>query len=298
MRRKTYYMQHEDELLHFLWLRTEITGVMVDIFVDDGGKYKIDKHPLIAFVRNGYGREVGEFIAVAVEGKQEILSVEMDLKVTDKDFMAAKLFIRENQKLLKDFADSKVEHLDFFNQIVAFDDELWTDESGGVYSADRKQLLRVPNVKRFRISEGCEETDEGAFEGCKVLGSLYVPESYCVQAAEDTFNNMPFTVGNFCQWDRPYVEEVYDVNDYWYDEEQTVTDELGVMYANEGRRLIRSTRSELIGKEYVVPDGVLTICDGAFGFCGDYLELSVPRSIKVIGDYIFGEAGGKIVVRD
>lgn len=30
----------------------------------------------------------------------------------------------------------------------------------------------------------------------------------------------------------------------------------------------------------------------------DYLELFVPRSIKVIGDYIFGQEGGKIVIRD
>ncbi len=28
------------------------------------------------------------------------------------------------------------------------------------------------------------------------------------------------------------------------------------------------------------------------------MELSVPRSIKVIGDYIFGKEGGKIVIRD
>ena len=52
------------------------------------------------------------------------------------------------------------------------------------------------------------------------------------------------------------------------------------------------------GLEHVVPDGVLTICDGAFGFCEDYVVLSVPRSIKVIGDYIFGQGGGKIVIRD
>ena len=43
---------------------------------------------------------------------------------------------------------------------------------------------------------------------------------------------------------------------------------------------------------------MLTICDGAFLGANDYMELSVPRSIKVIGDYIFGKEGGKIVIRD
>ena len=50
--------------------------------------------------------------------------------------------------------------------------------------------------------------------------------------------------------------------------------------------------------EYVVPNGVETICSHAFSIHTDYLVLSVPRSIKVIGDSIFGEEGGKIVIRD
>jgi hypothetical protein len=38
--------------------------------------------------------------------------------------------------------------------------EVWIDGQGGVYSTDRKRLLKVPDVKRYRIEEGCEETDE------------------------------------------------------------------------------------------------------------------------------------------
>lgn len=175
--------------------------------------------------------------------------------------------------------------------------EVWIDELGGVYSADRKRLLKVPDVKRYQIEEGCEETDEHAFDDCKVLESLYVPESFGDQAAEDMFNNMPISVGNFCHWDRPYVDEVYDVNDYWYDENKTEKDEYGVVYANEGRRLISATSPGKIGKDFFVPDGVLTICDGAFSRC-DYVVLSLPRSIKSIGDYIFGQEGGRIEIRD
>jgi hypothetical protein len=174
----------------------------------------------------------------------------------------------------------------------------WADGFGGVYTADKKRLLRVPDVKRYRIAEGCEETDEHAFDDCKELECLCVPESFTEQAAEDTFNSMPSTVDNFCRWDRPYVEEVYDVNDYWCDEELTEKDEFGVIYANEGRRLIMATQPELIGKDYVIPDGVVTICDGAFAVCNGYTVLSAPRSIKAIGDYIFGDEGGKIVIRD
>ena len=176
--------------------------------------------------------------------------------------------------------------------------DVWADENGGIYTADKKRLLRVPDVKRYRILEGCEEADEHAFDDCKVLECLYMPVSYSEEEVDRTLNMMPESIDNVCAWDRPYVEEVYDVNDYWVDEDKTATDEFGVVYANEGRRLLMATRPEMIVKDYVVPDGVLTICDGAFGFCEDDVVLSVPRSIKVLGDYIFGQGGGKIVIRD
>ena len=172
-----------------------------------------------------------------------------------------------------------------------------TDIQGGIYSDDKKRLLKAPDAKRFRIAEGCEETDKHAFDECKILESLYIPLSYSEEEIDRTLDILPESVNNVCVWDRPYVEEVYDVNEYWYDEDKTEIDMLGVVYANDGRRLLMATRPELIGKEYVVPDGVMTICDGAFGFCRDYLVLSVPWSIEVIGDYIFGKESGRIVIR-
>ena len=175
--------------------------------------------------------------------------------------------------------------------------EKWIDEFGGVYTADKKKMLRAPNVKRYKIAEGCEEVDKDAFEGCEIMEGLYLPQSFSEEAAKDAFCIMPISVDCLHHWTAPYVDDVFDTNEFWYDEEQTAIDEYGVKYANDGKRLISATKPELIGEEYYVPDGVLTICDGAFGLCGGLL-LSVPRSIKVIGDYVFGEQSGKIVIRD
>ena len=172
-----------------------------------------------------------------------------------------------------------------------------TDKYGGVYSTDHKRLLYCPNVKRYQIAEACEEADEQAFEGCTALESLYIPYTFSDEAFDRVMDFMPESVGNICHWDRPYVEEVYDVNEYWCDEEQTTTDEQGVVYANEGRRLIAATKPELIGTDYHVPDGVRTICSCAFLTC-DYVVLSLPRSIKSIGDCIFGAEGGRMEIRD
>lgn len=181
--------------------------------------------------------------------------------------------------------------------LVVDNKKMWTDSFGGIYTADKKRLLKVPNVKRYRIVEGCEETDEHAFDECKVLESLYMPVSYSEEEVDKTLSIIPESVDNVCAWGRTYVEEVFDVNEFWYDEDKVIMDAFGVMYANEGRRLIMVKEPDLIGKEYFVPDGVLTICNGAFGFCSDYLVLSLPRSIKIIGDYIFGQEGGRIEIR-
>lgn len=168
-----------------------------------------------------------------------------------------------------------------------------------MYSNDGKILLKCQNVPRYRIKEGCERVDEKAFMDCSLLKSLYVPYTFSDQAFDELMNSIPAEneLDYICHWDRPYVDEVYDVNEYWYDEDEAKTDEYGVIYANEGRRLIAATKPDKIGKDYYVPDGVLTICDGAFGLC-DYVVLSVPRSIKSIGDYIFGNEGGRIEIRD
>ena len=174
---------------------------------------------------------------------------------------------------------------------------LWTDVYGSVYTADRKKLIMCPNIQRYRIVEGCECVDEKAFEGCDLLEILYIPKSFSSDEVERILELAPDSVESFCVWDRPYVDEVLDVNEFWYDEDEAETDEYGVIYACGGKKLVAATSKGLIGKDYYVPDGVLTICDGAFGTC-DYVVLSVPRSIKSIGDYIFGYEGGRIEIRD
>ena len=104
------------------------------------------------------------------------------------------------------------------------------------------------------------------------------------------------TVGAISFWDQPYVPEELDPNESWSDDEVYIDDK-NVVYSMDRKRLLYA-RSGFTDNEYVVPDGTLTICDQAFLFHEDYLILSVPASIKVIGDDIFGKEGGKIVFRD
>ena len=173
--------------------------------------------------------------------------------------------------------------------------EGWVDEFGAVYSKDRKRLLVCADVKNYKILEGTEKVEILAFIGCNKLQCLYFPYTL----PEENFDAIlggTDTVGAICFWDRPYVPEELDPNESWVDDEVFI-DEHDVVYTKDRKRLLYA-RIGLKEAYYEVPDGTLTICDQAFLFHLGYLVLSLPASIKVIGDDIFGKDGGKIIIRD
>ena len=143
----------------------------------------------------------------------------------------------------------------------------FVDEFGAVYSKDGKRLLKCADVKNYKIREGTETVEK--------LGSD--------------------TVGTICFWDKPYVPEELDPNESWSDDEVFIDDK-DVVYTIDRKRLLYA-RKGFTDNEYIVPEGTLTICDQSFLCHEGYLILSVPASIKVIGDDIFGKDGGKIVFR-
>lgn len=173
--------------------------------------------------------------------------------------------------------------------------EGWVDEFGAVYSKDRKRLLVCADVKNYKILEGTEKVERLAFIGCNKLQCLYFPYTL----PEENFDAIlggTDTVGAISFWDRPYVPEELDPNESWVDDEVFI-DEHDVVYTKDKKRLLYA-RIGLKKAYYEVPDGTLTICDQAFLFHVGYLVLSLPASIKVIGDDIFGKDGGKIIIRD
>lgn len=73
-------------------------------------------------------------------------------------------------------------------------------------------------------------------------------------------------------------------------------DQYGVGYSEDGK-ILKFCRFTFKETRYEVPDGVEEIEDGAFVACRHFLELSIPRSVRFIGDFLFGN-GGIIIVRN
>lgn len=61
--RNNIVLSHPDELMEFLWIKPKISGINVDIFVDDSKSYQRNNRPLLLFARNGYDKSVDESLS-------------------------------------------------------------------------------------------------------------------------------------------------------------------------------------------------------------------------------------------
>ena len=91
--------------------------------------------------------------------------------------------------------------------------------------------------------------------------------------------------------DETPVEEEEDGED-----DMPIFDEHEVGYSKDGKMLL-CCRHTFNDTRYEVPDGVTKIDDFAFLSCHHFVELSIPRTVRIIGDCLFGK-GGQIEIRD
>ena len=188
------------------------------------------------------------------------------------------------------------------DEMVRDIDEGYTDEQGFVYSKNRKRLLRAaPKVIEYWIPEGVEKIERLAFNGCR-YETVHVP--YTCKLEDLPQEECPVwgserVQGNVIMWQRPYSEQDEETNSLCVGDDDRMEDEQGVVYTRNMKRLLYSTcKFEETGvAEYNVPNGVVTICSMAFSMCRQFVVVSVPRSVRMIGDSVFGPGGGKIIIR-
>lgn len=100
-------------------------------------------------------------------------------------------------------------------------------------------------------------------------------------------------------WEKRYDDAEVITNMQVFEENDRVVDEYHVVYTKDGKHLLNSldTFSET---EYTVREGVTTICDDAFIWRANKeqrITLYIPSSVKVIGDNIFADGGGRVIIK-
>ena len=65
-----------------------------------------------------------------------------------------------------------------------------------------------------------------------------------------------------------------------------VIDEYGVKYSRDGKKILGTT-DDFNCTEYKIRDGVRVVCDGAFWNCESLRKITIPNSVKSVGDCAF-----------
>ena len=163
------------------------------------------------------------------------------------------------------------------------------DEYGVKYSRDGKKLLKASSLlrdKEYVVREGTEVICDGAFGYFKYLQSITIPNSVtsigdeafsdCDSLQSITIPNSVRNIGNNafrgCNICFFICNSTYFQND-------------DVCLFNKDKTAIVSRIKDCVN--YIIPNSVTNIGDGAFRWCGSLQSVTIPNSVTKIGDGAF-----------
>jgi uncharacterized repeat protein (TIGR02543 family) len=189
---------------------------------------------------------------------------------------------------------------------VAKGNAVYTSESGALYNNEKTELILCPAGKEsITIPESVttvRNTGRSAFYDNSSLKDIIVEGGNAKYTSEDgvLYNKektelvwcppgkdsveVPESVTTICQEQEFFSGKYFDVA---IAEKNTVyACEEGVYYNKEEKELIRCS----VEKEgsVIVPEGIITIKEGAFGNCGKIEKIGLPMSITDVEGRIFG----------
>lgn len=111
-----YQKEDEMELMEFLKIWPDDSGIPVELWVDDGGSYIRHDHPLWLYFRNGKTIK-DKFIPVSINDNPQIMVKNPKLNIDKTTFIKIITFIRRNKKNIIKLAKGQILNTDFLNNI-------------------------------------------------------------------------------------------------------------------------------------------------------------------------------------
>ncbi|WP_235911719.1 leucine-rich repeat protein [Sodaliphilus pleomorphus] len=137
------------------------------------------------------------------------------------------------------------------------------------------------------------EKDYRAIHDCQLLKDIFPSECpevntlvglFIIALTQSDLSNVSFRLLSLERPKEPEIEIIStevteeDKKDAW-------TDEFGVKYSKDGKKLLKSTNSYLTN--YTIRQGTRSICNGAFSWCTSLQSVTIPDSVTSIGNSAF-----------
>ena len=110
----SYSLQDIEELMEYLYIKPSLSGLNVDLYVDDGGSYIRNEHCLLVFISNGINNKQS-FIPISVERQPKILDKTIEIKLSMSELNKVFRFISKYRSLLSKLANDEINQITFIN---------------------------------------------------------------------------------------------------------------------------------------------------------------------------------------
>ena len=175
---------------------------------------------------------------------------------------------------------------------ISSENETYSSVDGVLFNKDKTKLILYPAGKRqanYSIPETVNEISDGAFYTANNLKSIEIPDSV-VSISEEAFG---------------YAENLSDIKisdsvsvigddafygTFWYNNQED-----GVIYINKCLYEYKGWMPE--NTSIPIKDGTKSICDNAFSYCSNLINVEFPNSVTYIGEKAFYDCDSLIDVK-